>query len=297
MANDGSQDLVQTETSDALAWNSASGLMGRQTSPDAPAVVEYGNEFIMAYVASKGSHIVVSTSKDGVTWTKGTVVKNQYTNSTPALADYAGQLVMAYRAADAGDDVVVTTTTTPLAWSDNGYWMPQQAGWAAPSQTPSTPALAVYKGKLIMAVQLNNGTDDIAVSATTNPDDWGTDGSLVKDQTTRTSPSLSEFDNKLVLAYIAQSAGSDIVVTTTTTPLAWSDNGYFMPQQAGWPAPSQSLSAPSTFKYNGELVMAVRLPTDGNDIAVSVTSNPDDWGTVGGTLVPDQQTPATPVLF
>jgi hypothetical protein len=280
-ADNSSDDLIQTATSDPLAWPSQEGRMDDQSSSDAPAITEFGNEFVMAYTSSSSSHdIYVSTSSNGVTWSAGTIVKGQTTDASPALADYNGKLVMAYIAGNGSNDVIVTTTTTPLAWSNNSYAIPQQS--------PSPPALAVYNGNLYMALRFNNGSNDIGVTETDNPNDWGTTGALVSGQSTGNSPALAVYNGELVMAYIAGNGSNDVFVTTATNPLDWANNGYVIPQQ--------SPSAPSLFAWAGELDMGLRLNNGSNGIGVTVTTNPSNWGT-SGTFVPDQKTSTTPVVF
>jgi hypothetical protein len=280
-ASNGTDDLYQTADASPYLWSGGSSRIKGQLSSDAPAVVKFGKEFVMAYTSSNSTHdIYVSTSSDGQNWTAGTKVKGQTTDVSPALADYRGQLVMAYLAANGTGDVIVTSTTTPLSWTNNSHTIDQES--------PNPPALAVYGGDLVMAFELDNGSDDIGVTQTTDPSNWGTQGAYLEGQSTDDSPALAVYGGDLVMAYLANDGNGDIYVTTASNPLSWSNNGYAIPQQSPNP--------PSMVSWDGNLVMALQFNNGSNDIGITLTQDPSNWGTAA-TTVPDQLTPNTPVLF
>jgi hypothetical protein len=282
VADNSGDHLLQTATSDELAWPLQAGKVDGQSSSQAPSVVEFDNEYVMAYTSKNSTHdIYVSTSTNGVKWSAGTIVTGQITKSSPSLAVYNGELVMAYIATNGTNDVYITTTTNPLSWPNNGY--------AIPEESPDPPAMAVYNGDLYMAVRFNNGSYDIGITETTDPSAWGTTQALVSGQQTNTSPALAVNDGDLVMAYIAANGTNDVYVTITTNPLSWPNNGYWISQE--------SPSAPSLFESGGpQLAMALRFNNGSNDIGVTITDDPSDWGTTA-EQVPSQLTKATPVIF
>lgn len=281
VADNSSQNLLESATAHPLAWPKQSIRIQGQSSPSPPAVVQFGNEFVAAYTSTNSTHdIYVSVSPNGFVWSPGTVVAGQTTDLTPALADYGGVLVMAYIAANSSHDVVVTTTQTPLNWADNEYAIPQQS--------PDPPALAVYGSQLVMAFRLNNGSNDLGITTTTDASDWGDAASVVSGQTSALGPAISVYNNQLVMAYIANNGTNDVYVTTTSDPLAWSNNGYSIPQQ--------SPDTPSLYPWEGTLYMALRLNNNSDGIGVTATETPAAWGTTD-TSVPKQLTGSTPVLY
>jgi hypothetical protein len=291
-ANNGSDDLFRDSTSDDLAWPAAGSQISGLYSSAAPAIVEYGNEFVMAVTSSNGTNdIYISTSTNGVKWTRGTIVAGQSTPTTPALADYKGTLVMAYVADNGSNDIIVTTTKTPQKWLNNSY--------AIPAASPTAPAMVAYKGDLVMAYQLNDGSHRIGVTYTTDPSRWYTKGYIVKDQLTDASPALAVYNNqifppytvnKLVMAVVAVGTdANDIFVSTTSSPTSWPNDSYAIAQQ--------SPNAPSLFAWAGKLVMAFGLNNGSNMIGITDTFTPSDWAATDTTYLSNQFTDTTPVLY
>jgi len=87
VANNGSNDLFVTTSTDALNWTKSSPVQGQQSSV-APALQTplFAQDVMMAYVANNGSHdLLVTTSSDGIHWSGSSPVGTQTSKAAPAL--------------------------------------------------------------------------------------------------------------------------------------------------------------------------------------------------------------------
>jgi hypothetical protein len=128
IANNGSNGLLMTTSTDLITWSKSTPVPG-QSSRMAPAIVSSSGGFILvAYVAANGSNDLLVVQQDGDgPWSKSTPVNGQSSKMAPALSVTpnnpmiapANQVVLTYVAANGSNELLMTTSTDLITWSQS----------------------------------------------------------------------------------------------------------------------------------------------------------------------------------
>jgi hypothetical protein len=120
IANNGSNGLLMTTSTDLITWSKSTPVPG-QSSRMAPAI-------LVAYVAANGSNDLLVVQQDGDgPWSKSTPVNGQSSKMAPALSVTpnnpmiapANQVVLTYVAANGSNELLMTTSTDLITWSQS----------------------------------------------------------------------------------------------------------------------------------------------------------------------------------
>jgi hypothetical protein len=242
VANNNSNDLLVTtstngivSSTDAITWSKPSHVTG-QSSKLAPAISGFGNSLnfnlLLAYVANNNSNdLLVTSSTDGITWSKPSQITGQSSKLAPAIVEFVQspddncKLILAYVANNSSNDLLVTSSTDGITWSKPSQ-ITGQSSKLAPSiiefiQSPDN------NYKLILAYVANNSSNDLLVTSSTDGITWSKP-SRVTGQCSQTAPALCmgtnyiDSENYLALVYVANNNSKDLLMTTSTDGIIWS---------------------------------------------------------------------------
>jgi hypothetical protein len=142
VANNSSNDLFVTKSSDGGSTWTPSVRVNTQSSKTAPALAVVDNTLVLAYVANNDTNnlLVTKSGDGGSTWTSSALVDEQSSQTAPALAVFTGDpttLVLAYVANNSSNNLLVTTS------SDGGNtWTPSAlVNTASPESSKTAPAI------------------------------------------------------------------------------------------------------------------------------------------------------------
>jgi hypothetical protein len=195
VANNGSNDLFVAAASpnsngSNIVWNPGSAIPG-QSSKTAPALANFNNKFVLAYVANNSSNdllVTTSTNIQGakVTWGPGNLTSKtapQSSRTAPALCVFNSELYLAYVANNGTNDLLITKSSDGVTWSSS-----QQVPGQSSKFAPALAVLPTSPNLLVLAYVANNNSNDLLVTAF-NGASW-TPSQTVGGQSSKAAPAL-----------------------------------------------------------------------------------------------------------
>jgi hypothetical protein len=219
VANNSSNDLLVTTSSDGGSTWTASARVSTQSSKTAPALAVLAeglvNTLVLAYVANNESNdlLVTKSSDKGSTWTAPARVSTQSSKTAPALAVLDNTLVLAYVANNESNDLLVTKSGDGgSTWSAS----PQVNGQS--SQTAPALAAVTVDNRLVLAYVANNSSNDLLWTTSIDGGSTWTASAQIntsEGQSSKTAPALAvlgeEGGGTFVLAYVANNESNDLL--------------------------------------------------------------------------------------
>lgn len=117
VANDGSNDLIVTKSSNLSSWTTT--RVTGQTSPGTPALTSFGTTLVMVYRADNGSLDLTATVSinGGATWSTGKAINGPQTSPMPpSLATFTNTVVLAYVSNDTSQRLIVSSSSDGINW-------------------------------------------------------------------------------------------------------------------------------------------------------------------------------------
>lgn len=216
-ANDSSNNIYITYSSDAINWSDLNHLS--QATNSAPAVAAYGAKLYMAYRKNDESNqIVITSSNNGKAWNEPTLIHyNDSTNyqATPlpaALCSAGNKLYMTYRSNDENNYICITSNDGSSHWDFTLYPDHKQ-------QTSTTPAITIFNN-IPYIIYLSNDGDGILYYTSLNNGVWS-ESHAIPGQMSKSAPSVTVFKNKLCVIYNEYFTGTPSITCFDGTN--WSD--------------------------------------------------------------------------
>jgi hypothetical protein len=261
--DDSSGRLYITSSGDGTKWSS--GTFTKQyietvdTGVDtndtpvklSPALAVFNNQLYMAYIANDGNHtLMIASSSDGINWSTGTPVSNQYTDSTPSLAVFDNKLYVAY---------VASGTTLFINSYDGTKWSSEsQVGNPSVTQHSSeAPSLAAFNKKLYVAFVSNNKNRNVLI-ASYDGTSWSNDTST--GQVSQAAPILTVFNNELTVAFADNGNNEHLLYASSSDGTNWPDST--------WISSQYTHKAPALAVLNSKLYIVFIANNESNDLLI-----------------------------
>jgi hypothetical protein len=262
-ANDSSNALYITSTSDGVHWQAPADDIGDIELANAPAMTVFGGQLYIAFRANNSSDgLYLISSSDGANWTSPKQVSGIQIGSSPALAAFGGKLYAAYRADNSSYGLCIISSSDGVNWTT-----PAQT--VSGIQMGSKPALVVFDGRLYAAY--GNPAKTLCLTSTANGTSW-TSAKAIGGIQLAGAPAITVFEGRLYIAFRANSSSNSLCTTSSADGVTW-----VTPVQSI--AGSQVGDAPAIAVFSGWMQAAQTLPASrssslglGGDANVGVPS-------------------------
>jgi hypothetical protein len=250
-----SGELWVTSSSDGITWSINDTFTKQSIWLDvnhnthiSPALAVYNNKLYMAYVAGDGSNaLMMASSSDGINWSDGTAVPNQYTHRSPSLAVYNNKLYVAF-VADNKSASLLIDSYDGTNWSGDSL-----VSSSSVSQSSSeSPALAAFNNQLYIVFAANNSSRDI-IYALYDGTGWSNDTPI--GQVTQGSPAMTVFRNELSIAFV-DNGNNNHLLYVSSDGTHWPNNIW---------VPNQYTSNPPAIAVLNNRLYIAYLANDGSD--------------------------------
>jgi hypothetical protein len=195
-----------TSSSDGITWpidgtytSLSVEMAGNGDQYMSPALAVFNNRLYMVYVPDESYQMMITSSSDGSTWSKGFPVPNDSTRDTPALAVYNNRLYVAFvdmHFHGSRDTILMIDSFDGTNWSGSS----QVSNASVAQYSRTAPALAVYSGHLYIAFVSANSSNDV-LFASYDGTSWSNDINTGQVTQAGAAITLTVFNDSLYMAF------------------------------------------------------------------------------------------------